>query len=160
MELIAFGRQNQLARVSIFQTNSAGERIPLFKYHLQPNGLLADVIAIPISEAFRSSSALSEFQMVEEVRFSPPHVGDVLTAYGFPDLHPTWPYFPPHTNAGPFAKVKGIMYMADMPTQHGHSGGPVFMSDGSFIGICIGSDDLAAIVPSATILALTGPFTV
>jgi hypothetical protein len=83
--------------------------------------------------------------------------GDGLTAYGYPEHGGSWPYAPARVRRGHLLRLNtaGPMFEAALETRVGFSGGPVFMDDGTCLGMLIGeTDGVTRIIPLHVLLTL------
>lgn len=134
-------------------------RTPTFRFRLQEDGFLADMIALRlIEEVVAPGGLLEHFCVIEPKTFQiAPALGEPLIGYGFPDRPElsSWPYYPADETAGTFARQNKAMFESLQPVQKGHSGGPVWSAEGKFVGMMIGTtDEYTRIVPAVVIAML------
>lgn len=135
-------------------------RTPRFRFRVsnEATGKMEDMMAIvgdpalePLAEHFEVIDLdIDHFVITEE---------QGMTCYGFPHWAETWPPAPVPVTHGTFLGQRGRIFEANMPNEEGFSGGPVFLDDGQFAGMLIGSrggdeDDIATIVPWPEVASL------
>lgn len=142
-----FLRQDAYFEVPLFREQS-GVRIPNFHYLEVVGGThIADAIAFDIN-----GPAFPTPTLFEGHRVSPPTTfqfapGDAVYGYGYPGLREDrWPYSPPDMIEGRILGAVGAAIHCALPSQAGHSGGPVFTADGDLIGMVLGHNDGEAVV--------------
>jgi hypothetical protein len=153
--LSVINTENSQVVLELFQPGHA-TRLPLFKYFASA-GAMADMMALPLPPAivaigkFNLSPAVDLRTVIEQS-----HPLGPVSGFGYPSKGPNtpWPYTPADETKGQLLDTSGMMITATMKTIEGHSGGPVFGSGDSFVGMMIGSNGVAKIVSNRLLSAL------
>lgn len=152
-------RPDRYVPVQLFDEAGPG-RTPRFIHAAREGGFLQDFLAIELDRRqLAPGQVLDCFLTVpaERVRLASP--GEIVTGYGYPDLGERWPASEADKFTGLFSGYGGLLAEADAAVLKGHSGGPVFLADGAWLGMTIGWDERpdgpksATIVPASWILA-------
>jgi hypothetical protein len=132
-------------------------RQPLFR-HVPHGDRLGDVMAIRLNDEIQSIGHFTSDQFVQLSGDRPSHNGRAIVGYGYPDKGGMWPYSPADEIRGRIIADQNLMYLADLDVIDGHSGGPVFTDDGTFVGMMIGRNGHAKIVSDRTITDVINGF--